>query len=79
MVADADILTNDFVLRYDEGREVLQIFTVSNGRETRFPIELRLATLSEMGSDKASKWLGETLLLLIPAMRINLFGLEGSN
>lgn len=73
MMSDAEILTNEFVLRYDEASEVLRIYTVNNDRESPFPIELRLETLSAMGPEKASKWLGETLLLLIPAMRANIF------
>ena len=73
-----EILTNQFVLRYDEASEVLRIFTVHEGNETQFPIELRLATLQDMGSEKASKWVGETLLLLIPAMRSHLYRIENT-
>ena len=42
------VLTNDFKVRYDEDRKVLQITTVHNGRPAAVPIEIRLDTLLEM-------------------------------
>ena len=71
-----EVLTNHFEVRYDEADEIMRIFTVKDGTKSKFPIELRLATLSEMGPADASKWVGETILLLVPAMRTKLFGLK---
>lgn len=71
-----DVLTNEFHLRYDEGSERLLLYRVKDGVQLDFPIELRMSTLAEMGAKDASKWVGETLLLLIPAMREKLFRLQ---
>ena len=71
------ILTNNFVLRYDEQRNVLEITTVHDGSPAKVPIRIRLDTLLEMeDSAEACRWLGETVLLLIPEMRKQLFKLE---
>lgn len=71
-----DILTNEFHIRYDAQGERLLLFRIIEGVPSEDPIELRLTTLVEMGSDNASKWLGETLLLLIPEMRKKLFNIS---
>ena len=73
---DSDILTNEFFIRYEEDSENLCIYTRNNGEVTKFPIKLALKTLAEMGPEEASKWTGETLLLLIPDMRKKLFRIE---
>jgi|HubBroStandDraft_5_1064220.scaffolds.fasta_scaffold13436_5 hypothetical protein len=71
-----DVLTNEFLIRYDMSTERLLIYRLKNGKpESDVPISLRLSTLKEMGKDPASKWVGETLLLLIPSVREKLFDL----
>lgn len=71
-----DVLTNNFQLRYDENTERILLYSEKDGSLSEFPIELRLSTLMEMGPEGASKWLGETVLLLIPEMRQKLFKLK---
>ena len=71
----SEILTNEFLLRYDEDTESLLIHTVNDGKPTKFPIRLSLNTLQGMGSEKAAQWVGESILLLIPAIRERLFDL----
>jgi|GEM_PF-1991715 len=70
-----DVFTNEFAIQFDEDSKSLLIFTVHQGRLDP-PIRLRLDTLTEMGAAVASKWVGETILLLIPEMREKLFQLE---
>lgn len=70
------VLANDFRVRYDEDRKVLQITTVQNGRPDAAPIEIRLDTLLDMENpQEACRWFGETILLLVPEMRSTLFKL----
>jgi hypothetical protein len=69
------VFTNDFELHYDEATERLLVYALEKGKKPAVPIALKLATLQGMGSEKASKWVGETVLLLIPAMRKHLFQL----
>jgi hypothetical protein len=70
----ADVLTNEFLVRYDEATQRLLIFTLKNGQPTSdVPIVSRLSMLEEMGKTEASRWVGETLLILIPTTREKLF------
>ena len=70
------VLTNDFKVRYDEDRKVVQITTVHNGRSAAIPIEIRLDTLLDLDTpQEACRWFGETILLLIPELRSVLFKL----
>ena len=71
----ANVLTNDFEVHYDSSTERLLIYPYEDGRKPEVPIALKLPTLQGMGPEKASKWVGETLLLLIPAVRKALFKL----
>jgi hypothetical protein len=72
----SSVLTNDFNVRFDEGRQVLQITTVHNGTPAAVPIEIRLSTLLNMKDpQEASRWFGETILLLVPDVRLALFNL----
>lgn len=70
------VLTNDFELHYDEATNRLLVYAFERGKKPEVPITLTLATLKDMGPEKASKWVGETVLLLIPAMRKQLFALS---
>ena len=71
---DNGVLTNEFVVRYDEHGECLCIHTVHAGIEDS-AIKLRLGTLKDMGPDAAAKWVGETILLLVPSLRTEVFDL----
>jgi hypothetical protein len=70
-----DILTNEFRVTFDTDEKSLLVRTVVNGVESQYPIRLRLQNLKEMGPAKASEWVGQTLMLLIPTMRAELYGL----
>jgi hypothetical protein len=70
-----EILTNEFSVHFDTDADTLLIYTVHDNKKDR-PIRLKLDTLIEMGSDSAPKWVGETILLLIPKMRKQLYKLE---
>ncbi|MGH8550155.1 MAG: hypothetical protein ACRERU_16440 [Methylococcales bacterium] len=69
------VLTNDFVLHYDDETERLLIYPLEQGEKPEIPIALKVSMLSEIGAKEASKWVGETILLLIPAMRRKVFQL----
>lgn len=75
-VEEDKILTNDFIVRYDEAGQVLRIYTIHDGEKSPFPIDLQLDTLKDMGRGDASRWVGETLLLLVPEIRRKLFDLD---
>lgn len=68
-----DILTNEFTLLYDNKRQSLLIYTGLNPSLTDTPIEHRLSTLQDLGKDEAAKFVGQTILLLIPQVRSELF------
>lgn len=70
-----DIFTNEFAIQFEENTNSLLIFTIHQGNCDP-PIRLKLDTLTDMGAAVASKWLGETILLLIPEVRKKLFQLE---
>lgn len=72
------VLTNDFELHYDEVTDRLLIFALERGKKPDVPISMKLATLKDMGPEKASKWVGEAVLLLIPAVRKHLFQVADS-
>jgi hypothetical protein len=70
-----DILTDEFSVHFEPNTDTLLIYTIHENKKDR-PIRLKLDTLIEMGGDGASKWVGETILLLIPEIRKRLFNLE---
>jgi hypothetical protein len=59
---------------YDEHGECLCIHAVHAGIEDS-AIKLRLGTLKDRGPDAAAKWVGETILLLVPSLRTEVFDL----
>lgn len=76
----SSVLANDFRVRYDEDRKVLQITTIHNGKPSIVPIEIRLSTLLDMqDSQEACRWFGETILLLVPQLRAELFKLPAED
>lgn len=70
-----DIFTNEFAIQFEEDSNSLLIFTIHQDNCDP-PIRLKLDTLTDMGSAAACKWVGETILLLIPEVRKKLFQLE---
>jgi hypothetical protein len=70
-----EFFTNDFVVNFNENEQCLLIHTVHNG-DLDEPICLKLETLTNMTTAEASKWVGETILLLIPEIRKKLFKLN---
>lgn len=72
----ADVFTNDFEIHYDEAKDRLLIYAFEHGKRPAVPIAMQLDTLRDMGSEKASRWVGETLLLLIPTIRREVFRLS---
>jgi hypothetical protein len=68
-------LTNEFRVTFDTDEKSLLVRTVVNGIESQFPIRLRLQSLQTMGPAKASEWVGQTLMLLVPTLREELYGL----
>ena len=74
---DNEVLTNEFFVRYDEHGECVCIHTVHEGMEDP-AIRIRLDTLKNMKPEDASKWVGETILLLVPSLRREIFGLPSS-
>jgi hypothetical protein len=71
-----DVLTNHFDVQYVNDEASLLIRTIKNGKRAETPIRLRLDALQKMGSAKASEWVGQTLMLLIPELREKLFELK---
>ena len=72
----SNVLANDFKVKYDERRKVLQITTLHSGKPASVPIEIRLSTLLDMDdAQEACRWFGETILLLVPELRAELFKL----
>jgi hypothetical protein len=71
----AKVFTNHFELHFDETTNRLLIYAFEGGKKPDVPIAMKLDTSKDMGPEKASKWVGETMLLLIPAMRKSLFKL----
>jgi len=71
-----DVLTNHFDVQYINDEASLLIRTINNGELAEIPIRLRLDALQKMGPAKASEWVGQTIMLLIPDMREKLFELK---
>jgi len=72
----SDILTNNFFVEYDEERRHLCVYTVNNGVKADVPIRLRMDSLLEKGKEHAAQWFGESIFLLIPSLRRELYDLD---
>ena len=64
-----DVFVNDFVIRYDPIRQVLSIRSVRS--KALLPIQLRLATLKDMGLSGGAKWIGQLFLFFVPELCAN--------
>lgn len=71
-----DVLTNNFIVEYDEDRRHLCVYTVHDGVRDDNPVRLRMDSLLEKGKDHAAQWLGECIFLFVPALRRELYGLD---
>ena len=71
------VLSNEFRVRFDEARQIIEVTRIANGKSMGRPIEILLSTLVEMDDpQEACRWFGETILLLIPEFRKSLFKLS---
>lgn len=71
-----DILSNQFEISYEEERDAVIIKYFNDGGVCVRPIVIKMETLEEIGEEKASQFLGERVLLLIPAARKRIFAIE---
>jgi hypothetical protein len=71
-----DVLTNNFIVEYDEDRRHLCVYTVHAGVRDDNSVHLRMDALLEKGKDHAAQWLGECIFLFVPALRRELYGLD---
>ncbi len=71
-----NVLSREFTFRYVPEEESLILYRSLNPNSDPAPIKLHLQTLEDLGPARTSKFVGETLLLLIPELRQHLFGLE---
>lgn len=69
-----DVLTNEFTVRYDPAEQCLLIYRQLNPPPDTVPIRHKLKMLQDMGSAEASKFVGQTILLLVPELRVKVFG-----
>jgi hypothetical protein len=76
MMGVGEILTNSFFVEYDEGRRHLCLYTINDGIRADVPMRLRMDSLVEKGKEHAAQWVGESIFLLIPALRRELYSLD---
>ena len=69
-----EVLTNEFIVRFDEEAKELLIFTVHDGVPADVPIRHSARALKDMGRSDGARFVGETILLLVPTLRSELFG-----
>jgi hypothetical protein len=72
----SEILTNNFSVEYEPDRKQLCIYTINNGVRADVPIRLRMDSLLEKGKEHAAQWFGESIFLLIPSLRRELYDLD---
>jgi hypothetical protein len=75
-ISKSDVLTNNFVVEYDEDRRHMCVYTVHDGVRDDYSVRLRMDSLLEKGRAHAAQWLGECIFLYIPALRRELYGLD---
>lgn len=76
----SDVLTNEFFVQYDEVNHQLLIYRLKDGKPHGMAaITHKLSMLEKMGKSEASRWVGETLLILIPETRQKLFNESASS
>ena len=65
----SELLSNEFIVRWDDDLQSLVIVHPDGERFPRPHVQIRSSTLSEMTFEQASQFIGERLVLLIPALR----------
>lgn len=65
----SELLSNEFIVRWDNDLEGLVIVHPDGERFPGPLMQIRLSMLSEMTFEQASQFIGERLVLLIPALR----------
>ena len=66
-MAIADVLTHELVFRWDEARKKLVV--LDGEKSLRMVAEIDYETLDRMNWPEASKFVGEFVTLLMPALR----------
>jgi hypothetical protein len=65
-----DVLSSQLAIEFNEHNHRLSISPINSTRKNPWPmIEISQETLAEMSFSEASQFIGEKILLLIPAMR----------
>ena len=65
----SELLSNEFIVRWDEDLNSLVIVHPDGERFPRPHVQIKSSTLSDMSFKQASQFIGERLVLLIPALR----------
>jgi hypothetical protein len=65
----SELLSNEFIVRWDEELNSLVIVHPDGERFPRPHVQIRSSTLADMTFEEASQFIGERLVLLIPALR----------
>ena len=64
-----ELLSSEFIVRWDEGLESLLVVHPDRLRFPQPHVQIRSSTLDPMSCQQASQFIGERLVLLIPALR----------
>jgi len=65
----SELLSNEFIVRWDEELNSLVLVHPDGERFPQPHVQIRSSTLADMNFEQASKFIGERLVLLIPALR----------
>jgi len=71
-----EMFTHDFRIHFDEESGDILVYWLDKKGHCPFPIRISFETLLSAGSEGASRFLGERVLLLIPRARKELFGID---
>ena len=66
---ERDLLSSDLHIRWSAATDSLEVM---HSDTERFPdplVQVRASTLSDMSFDQAAKFIGETVVLLVPELR----------
>ena len=68
----SELLSNEFLVRWDEELDSLVICHPDRQRFPRPHVQIRSSTLADMNFEQASQFIGERIALLMPAARMPL-------
>jgi hypothetical protein len=71
-----EMFTHDFRIHFDEETGDILVHWLDKDGHCPRPIRISFETLLSAGSEGASRFLGERVLLLIPRARRELFGID---